>query len=216
VAAGLLVASLLIARGASSEPFLRYALDPDSSRILIHTGSSGLFGFAGHEHEISPTHFLGSAVIDSADVTRIQLTIEVPADSLRVTDEDSSPESRAKVQRAMHEDVLETARFPTVTIRGVTFAPVGDAPGHPGPAVAADTDGELAIELTLHGVTRTLAIPVTIQIDRAGLRARGKFPLRHRDYDLKRVKVAGVVNVADVVAVEFDLRGTCLGHEPGR
>jgi hypothetical protein len=82
--------------------------------------------------------------------------------------------------------------------------------------VAADLSGELVIDLALHGVTRTLAIPVDIQIDRAGLRARGKFPLRHRDFEMKRVKVAGVVNVAEVVAVEFDLRGTCLGHEPGR
>jgi polyisoprenoid-binding protein YceI len=208
--------AVLLPGGAAGEPFLRYALRPDSSRIGIHTDSSGLFGFAGHEHEIIVTHFTGTAVIDSSDVTRIQFTIEVPADSLRVVDEDESPETRAKVARAMREDVLETQRFPTITIRGVSFAPAGDAPGHPGPPVAADLGGDLALELTLHGVTRTLAIPLDVQIDRAGLRARGKFPLRHRDYDLKRVKVAGVVNVADVVAVEFDLRGVCLGHEPGR
>ena len=184
--------------------------------MVIRTGSSGLFGFAGHDHEITATRFAGVAVIDSSDVTRIELEITVPADSLRVTDEDRSPDSRAKVERAMREDVLETQRFPAIILRAVSFAPAGDAPGHPGPAVAADLGGELALELTLHGVTRTIAIPVDIQIDRAGLRARGTFPLRHRDYDLKRVKVAGVVNVAEVVTVEYDLRGACLGHEPGR
>jgi polyisoprenoid-binding protein YceI len=133
---------------------------------------------------------------------------------MRVVDEDESPGTRAKVQRAMHEQVLETQRFPEITIRGVTFAPTGDAPGHPGPALAADLGGELLIELTLHGVTRTIAVPVDIQVDRARLRARGKFQLRHGDFDLKRIKVGGVVNVADTFSVEYDLRGTCLGPEP--
>jgi polyisoprenoid-binding protein YceI len=212
-ALGLLMAALGPST-AGAAPLLRYALAPDSSQVRIRTGSSGVFGFAGHEHEIAAGHFTGTAVIDSSDVTKVQLSITVPTDSMRVVDEDESAETRAKVERAMHEQVLETKRFPEITIRGVTFKPVGDEPGHPGPALAADTGGELVIELTLHGVTRTMALPVDIQVDRAHLRARGKFPLRHKDFDLKRVKVAGVVNVADTFSVEFDLRGTCLGPEP--
>jgi polyisoprenoid-binding protein YceI len=215
LALGLLLAALG-ASTAAAAPLLRYALAPDSSRVRIRTESSGVFGFAGHEHEIAAGHFTGTAVIDSSDVTHVQLSITVPTDSMRVVDEDESPETRARVERAMHEQVLETKRFPEITIRGVTFKPVGDAPGHPGPALAADVSGELLIELTLHGVTRTIALPIDIQVDRARLRARGKFPLRHRDFDLKRIKVAGVVNVADTFSIEFDLRGTCLGPQPAK
>ena len=207
-------AALLTGGTAVAAPLLHYRLDPDSSRIRIRTGSSGVFGFAGHEHEIDAPRFTGTAVIDSADVTKVQLSLSVPTDSMRVVDEDESPETRAKVERAMHEQVLEVQRFPTVTIRGLTFGPNGDEPGHPGPALAADLAGELVIELTIHGVTRPLALPVDIQVDRARLRARGKFPIRHQDFDLKRIKVGGVVNVAETITIEFDLRGTCLGPVP--
>lgn len=213
-ALGLVLGLLAVGSGASGAPLLRYAIDPDSSQVRIHTGSSGLFGFAGHEHDIAPARFTGTAVIDSSDVTHVQLSISVPTDSLRVVDTDESAETRAKIQRQMYEQALETQRFPTLTIRGVTFSPAGHAPGHPGPPLAAECSGELVIELTLHGVTRTIALPVDIQVDRARLRARGEFPIRHKDFDMKRVKVAGVVNVADTIAITFDLRGQCLGPEP--
>src|SRR4029453_2999797 len=158
-------------------------IDPDSSQVRIHTGSSGLFGFAGTQPDIAPAPLSGTAVIASPDVTHVQLSIEVPTDSLRVVDADESPEKRGKIERQMRQDVLETQRFPAVTIKGVTFAPKGDAPGHPGPPLAANCAGELVIELALHGVTRTLAIPVEIQVDRARLRAKGAFQISHRDFN---------------------------------
>jgi len=214
VALGLVLGLLTGANLTSAAPLLRYAIDPDSSQIRIHTGSSGVFGFAGHEHDIAPARFTGTAVIDSSNVTHVQLSIEIPTDSLRVVDADESAETRAKIQRQMHEQVLETQRFPKVTIRGVTFSPKGNAPGYPGPPLGKDVSGELVIELALHGVTRTIALPIDIQVDRQRLRARGEFPIRHKDFDMKRVKVAGVVNVADTIALTFDLRGKCLGPEP--
>ena len=215
VALGLVLGLLASANRTSAAPLLRYALDPDSSQVRIHTGASGLFGFAGHEHDIAPARFTGTAVIDSANVTKVVLAITVPTDSLRVVS-DESPETRAKIERQMREQVLETQRFPTVVIRGVTFSPAGDAPGYPGPPLGKDVSGELVIELALHGVTRTIALPIDIQVDRQRLRARGEFPIRHKDFDMKRVKVAGVVNVADAIMIDFDLRGRCLGPEPAQ
>jgi polyisoprenoid-binding protein YceI len=57
-------------------------------------------------------------------------------------------------------------------------------------------------ELTLHGVSRPLTLPV--HVERAGtLVASGRTSIRQTDYGIKPVSVAGVVNVRNEVEVEF-------------
>lgn len=175
-----------------------YHLLPDSCTVRATTGSSGLFGFLGHEHTIAIPIARGTAAIDTSDPTRFTLAIEAEAESLRVLDDD--PERQRKVERTMKDDVLETGKHPFIVVTGRAFT-VNEEPG------AGTLAGDLVVEVRLHGVLRDIELPLVVERRPDGLRARGGFTVRHDAFEMQRVKVAGVVNVAEAVAIEFDVRG---------
>jgi polyisoprenoid-binding protein YceI len=196
-----LVLALAVAADApAAAPLVTYRLEPDSSVVRAHTGSSGLFGFAGHEHTVAVLGLRGEVAVDPADPARFALSIEAPADSLRIIDEDRDRDSSLKIERDMKRKVLETEEFPAIAIRGVSFR-VDEQQG------SNAFRGELEIELTLHGVTRALGVPLELTLAGERLRARGRFALKHSDFKMNRIKVAGLVNVAEKIAIEFDVAG---------
>jgi hypothetical protein len=67
---------------------------------------------------------------------------------------------------------------------------------------------QLVGELTLHGVTRPLAVNAAVALDPAGgLTARGTFSLKQTDFGIEPVTAAGgTVRVKDVIGVDFVLR----------
>jgi len=210
-----LVSVVLFALGAGTaggEPppghILIYELLPDSSTVRAHTGSSGLLGFAGHDHTIAVRSFSGQAHIDSTDVTRFTLAIEVPAAALAVIDPGEDADKRARIEKDMHEKVLAAGEFPLISFSEVRFVPEKPAPAF------GSHRGELTVALTHHGVTREIRIPVTVDVDHQKLRARGKFAIKHADFNLTRIKVAGVVNVAETIDIEFDVRGRAPETQP--
>ncbi len=206
-------ASAVVAGGATAAELeagaIAYTLLPDSSTVHIRTGSSGFLGFAGHEHMIAIRRFTGDVRVDTTDVSRFALAVTVPAPELRVIDPDQDEETRAKVEKEMQAKVLESTQFPTFTLHGVRFAPET-------PAAAFGTHtGELVIGLTLHGVSRAIGVPVTLTIDREWLRARGTFAIKHSEFGLTRIKVAGLVNVAEKISITFDVMGRSASAAAG-
>ncbi len=200
----LAIVVLLGAGTAAGEPppdhTLIYELLADSSTVRAHTGSSGLLGFAGHNHTIA-VPFGGLVSIDSTDVTRCGLRITAGSTALAVIDPGEDADKRARIEKDMHEKVLAAGEFPLISFSEVRFVPEKPAPAF------GSHRGELTVALTLHGVTREIRIPVTIDLDRQRLRARGKFAIKHADFNLTRIKVAGVVNVAETIDIDFDVVG---------
>ncbi len=180
---------------------ITYRLRADSSRVEAHATASGLLGFAGHEHSIAITGLDGELAVDAEDATRFALGIEVETAGMRVIDPNQDEATRARIEKDMKEKVLETARFPLITLRGIRFVPEASAP-----APQAHR-GTLTAELTLHGVSREITVPLTVDLDHQQMRASGEFTIRHRAFNLRRIKVAGLVNVAEDIHIEFDLRG---------
>jgi polyisoprenoid-binding protein YceI len=188
-----------------------YRLLPDSSSVVIQTGSSGLFGFLGHEHRLIVPHFSGEVTLDTTDLRQVALDIIVAADGLRLDDDADDADSRETIERTLRDDVLETRSFPEIVVQGGGFA--ADDPGEEMNASGVCT-GRLEFELDLHGVRRTVTAPVTVAFQGDRLRARGRFSIRHSEYDLHRVKVAGVVNVAQEIDIDFDLIGVARAPTP--
>ena len=63
-------------------------------------GRSGLFSFAGHNHEVLASGIEGQVVADPQDVARSSVTLRFPAAGLRVTGEGEPAESaRIKGER---------------------------------------------------------------------------------------------------------------------
>lgn len=71
-------------------------------------------------------------------------------------------------------------------------------------ATGTEADGEL----TIHGKTQPLTMPITIERKDATLTVRGEVTLDYRTFDLKIVRMAGFVTVKPEVKVVFVASGT--------
>jgi polyisoprenoid-binding protein YceI len=68
-------------------------------------------------------------------------------------------------------------------------------------------DAAVTGQLTLHNVTRSITVPVTVRREGNALTATGRFPVKQTEYRIKPVSVGGVVSVKDAVDVSFPITG---------
>ena len=188
----------LVALAATAGPGSgqRYVVAPDQSTVTIRVGRAGLFKFAGHEHVVVAPAFRGEVVADAGDLSRSSVWVTFESAALRVTGEGEPAKDVPKVQAAMvGPKVLDAERFPEITFRSRA---VSGRPAGPGAWELTVTG-----DLTLHGVTRAVTLPLKVQVSGETLAAAGTTVIRHTDYGLKPVSVAGVVNVRNEIGVEF-------------
>src|SRR5262252_6287514 len=96
-----------------------YSLGPDSGQLLIKTSRTGLGARAGHDLTIEVTRWQAEVTVDSADVARSSVSVEVDADSFAVrtgtggikplTDAD-----RAEISKTIREQILHTGQHPAI------------------------------------------------------------------------------------------------------
>ena len=176
---------------------VRYVLDARTSRFTVKAFASGLLSAFGHSPTIAVRDFSGEAQFNPDRLESGSLRVAVKAASLAVTN-DVSDKDRRDIEREMHENVLESAKYPEI---------VYDCS-----RVSADhpENGQHSItlhgSLTLHGVTNGLKIPARVAIVGDMLRAFGEFSLRQTDYNIKLVSaVGGGLKVKDEVKFSFDI-----------
>ena len=196
--AGAAVLALCPAWGWAAER--TYVVVPAERSVVIDVGKSGLFSFAGHVHEVVAPGLSGEVVADAEDLSRSRVTLLFDARALKVTGRGEPPDDVPKVQEAMlGPKVLDTARFPEIRFasKAVSGRTLGPA------AYAVDVAGDL----TLHGVTRPVTLPLKIEITGDTLVATGTTTLRQKDYGIDPVSVAGVVKVKNELTLTFRIEG---------
>ena len=188
---------LLVGAGApESGTALAFRVDASASRVTIQVGKAGLFKFAGHEHEVSALGFSGDVVAHPADLSRSSVRLTFEAAALKVTGSGEPPEDLPKVQEAMSGPrVLDVARFPEMRFDS---RKVG---GRRTP------EGSWEIEVTgdfrLRAETRSLTLPMRVQLAGDTLTATGRVTIRHSDFGLEPISVAGVVKVKNELVIEY-------------
>ena len=173
-----------------------YAVDPAASVMSITVGKAGLFKFAGHTHHVVAPVAEGRVVADADDVAASSVTLVFRSSDLQVTGKGEPAGDVPKVQDAMlGPKVLDAGRFPTIAFRSTAVS--GRLAG------TGAWDVEVRGDLTLHGVTRPVVLP--LRVERAGdaLVANGATTLKQRDYGIEPVSVAGVVKAKDELRLEF-------------
>ena len=174
-------------------------IDAGRSRVVIHVGKAGVFGVAGHAHEVvAPA--TGSVRLDVADFGRTEVLLEFESASLRVTGRGEPAEDVPEVQRVMLSDrVLDANRYRTIVFRSRRVTPTG-APAQPARFV-------LEGELTLHGVTRPCVVPVRATLTEDSLTVEGATTIKQTDFGIQPVTAAGgTVRVKDQLEISFTVR----------
>lgn len=188
----------------------RLEIDRTRSHLALRTYRGGLLSFLGHDHGVLATAWRAELCLDPETLPASTVTITLPVDSLVIDTPEArqlagldrhggpGPADREKLQQKMlSAEVLDPVSHPEITFRS-------SAVEAGGAGNAVEVTGELAI----HGITRTVMVPVAVDtLDDGALRLSGQLEIRHSWFGLKAESVAGVVNVKDEMELRFELVG---------
>ncbi|NYE59697.1 polyisoprenoid-binding protein YceI [Duganella sp. 1224] len=174
-------------------PLLR--IDSAQSLIVATVRRGGILARLGHDHVVA-SHAISGTVSPSrnrADFTfRLdQMNID-EADLRRAAGLEKQPSADAieGTRHNMLTKVLDADRYPVVTVHAERLAA-----GQP-----------LQVGITLHGVTRTLAIPVALREANGVINVQGTVNLKQTDFGLTPFSVmGGAMSVQDQMELRFDL-----------
>ncbi|MHB8667271.1 MAG: YceI family protein [Burkholderiales bacterium] len=187
------------AASAKGEPV--FAIEsPDSQRLEIRVYRAGSLASLGHDHVVSARDVHGYALIPR-DRSLARVDVYLPVDSMVVDRpgagaeaadaSDLSQQDIDATRRHMLEDVLASARYPFVVIHGVC---------RKGAPLCATLDAGI----TLHGVTRTVAIPIRLELGSGRLLVSGHFSVLQSDFGMTPYSIlGGALRVKDRIDVKF-------------
>jgi polyisoprenoid-binding protein YceI len=160
LAARLTPTALVLVMLAGSAPAraesLRFRIQPEASEITFRA-TSRLMNAEGHFGRFS-----GDVVADPAGPTGARINVTIDAASL-----DTGIGMRDNHLRSA--DFFDIERFPTIAFQSVRVE-------------AAGRRATVMGRLTLHGVTREIAVPVDVQITETALVASGEFIVNRGEY----------------------------------
>jgi polyisoprenoid-binding protein YceI len=132
----------------------------------------------------------GSLTLDGTTVT----SVEVTADLTTLVSDDDRRDGQLRQQS------LETSQFPTATftLTDPTVLPDGAAGGE---TVSVTASGEL----TLHGVTQQVEIPLEARLDGETIVVTGSIEIAFADYQIEKPTSFALLSVDDHGTMEFQL-----------
>ena len=157
ISIALVLAALVLPRAVEAQP-LRFRIQPEASEITFRA-TSRVMNADGHF-----SRFSGDVTVDPAVLTSGRITLTIDAASL-----DTGIEMRDNHLRS--SDFFDVARFPTVAFQSVRIE-------------AAGRRATVVGRLTLHGVTREIAVPIDVQITNTALVASGEFIVNRGEYGI--------------------------------
>ena len=182
---------------AAAQPGRCPEVVPGQSQVVVHVRPAGLFAGRLHEHHFVPTRWSGRVCFDPERPGEVDLELTFEADSLEDRQPELSPEDIETVERQVRgPEVLDAATYPVIRYRGERLT--------------VDThdrkrlEGTLHGELSLHGQTRRLQVPLTARWTDDHLRATGIVDFNQSDFGIEPYsRFLGTVSVQDRVSIEF-------------
>lgn len=183
-----------------------YVIDAARSRLLIYAYRGGAAARLGHNHVLRAAQVDGFVHVTAAAAAGARFDLRVPLAQLVIDEPElraatgdafAGERSAADIAGTQHNmlgpDNLDAARFPDVRVHSTAIS--GDWP-----ALVAD------IEITLHGVTRAMTVPLTVHRDDTQLRVTGALALRQSDFGITPYSaLLGLLAVQDPVTIRFEL-----------
>jgi polyisoprenoid-binding protein YceI len=167
------------------------------SSVQIHVGKSGALSFAGHKHEVQAP-VSGTVAADPANLSGSSVDLTFASARLLVLPDGEPSGDAPKVEEAMRgPEVLDVVRFPKIQFKSKRVT---------GQASGGSYDLSLVGELSLHGVTQEITVPVKVTLDGRTLTAVGQTTLRHDQFGMKPVAAGGgTVKVSNEIQIAFKI-----------
>ncbi|MEA2674010.1 MAG: hypothetical protein QOI92_1202 [Chloroflexota bacterium] len=162
-----------------SDSFVGYRVDETLAQNRANTA-------VGRTAQVTGTLALDGATISSVDVT---------ADLTRLTSDDNRRDGQ------LHQQALETDLFPQATFKLTTPIDLGTAPVDARTITATATG-----ELTLHGVTKTVQVPIQAQLSGDVVTVTGSLEIQFADYQIQEPVSFAILSIEDHGTLEFQLQ----------
>lgn len=161
---------------------VHYVMDARASRFTVQAFATGVLAAMGHNPTLGIRDFSGEVNFSPDTLEGNSFHLSIKSSSLSVQN-DISDKDRREIERLMHEQVLETAKYPEIVydVPSFTATKMGDT------LYSAALNGNV----TLHGVTNNQPVTARVALFGDMLRASGDFTLSQTDYEIKLVSVAG-------------------------
>lgn len=173
-----------------------YRIDPARSLITVTVRRGGALARLGHDHVVASRTVEGFIAPDAARADfrfRLdQMTVDEAAlRSAAGLDTQPSAAAIEGTRNNMLTRVLDAARFPLVRLRAGRSAQGPD---------------QVRLEVSLHGVTRSVDTPVRIERSPASMSASGELTLRQSDFGITPMSVmGGAMRVEDPMELRFQI-----------
>jgi polyisoprenoid-binding protein YceI len=179
---------------------IRFRLDSSQSKFIAHGLRGGLFWFKGHEHLIAARDFTGEVQLTLDTITPASLQLTVQAGSLAETSPVFTEQQKQIINKELREIVFEPEKYPEIVFKSTDVT---------GKLISSNQyEVKIGGDLTLHGVTRHIVIPVKVTLSGNDLRAVGEFSIDRSDFKVEATSAFhGLVQVRDKVKFTFDIIG---------
>jgi polyisoprenoid-binding protein YceI len=157
-------------------------------RVQEELASVGATEAVGRTPDVS-----GSLTVDGTTITAAAFTADLTTLE--------SDEQRRDGQ--LRNQAIETSQFPTATFTLTKPVELGSIPAE-GEAVDVTATGDL----TLHGVTKSVEIPMQAKLENGVVTVVGTLPIVFADYDIAKPTSFVVLSVDDKGVMEFQLHFT--------
>ena len=132
----------------------------------------------------------GSLTIEGTTIATAELSVDL---TTLVSDEDNR-------DRQLQRQALETSQFPTATFTLTQAVDLGSVP-----AEGATVDVTLTGDLTLHGVTNAVEVPMQARLQGGVITVVGSLPVVFADYGIAQPSSMIVLSVEDHGTMEFQV-----------
>lgn len=175
----------------------RYTIDNKNSAFTVRAFATGMLSAFGHSPTIAIPDFNGEISFNPDVLEQSSMRLVIHSASLTDTD-DIREKDRVEINRAMHEEVLESDAFPEIVYECSRLSANKIAEGQ----YSGTMDGEL----TLRGIKRSQPVSLRISMNGDVLRATGDFSVRQSDYEIRPVSAAGgTIKLKDELKFSFDI-----------
>lgn len=193
------IAGLLLIASQTSRPRGKmYTIDPTQSTIAVTIFQAGFLGKIRPSHAIGVKSFTGWMQMTSGKEAQSTAELIAEAKSLYNNEPQVGDLERREFENALRNVVLEAPKFPQIIFRSTSITDMR--------STGQEHTFKLHGDLTMHGVTRKISLPVVVTVGKGQLRATGEVVFKQSDYEMKPYEAAfGLIKIRDDVKVAFTI-----------